>query len=1014
MKTRIILLITLFFSQLCYCQGLINIPIENNPVRNIVTPEVNNLLRYHDFPDVGFIGGTDITIPIYEIKYDGLSIPISLSYNTKGAKVADIASNVGLGWTLNAGGSVTIDINERYDFSANFSKEINGRGGHIPQPITLVDGSGIYGREYKPNNIKPVGAINFSMDAAPDYYYVSAPGLNDKFYFSKSFNSYTIKSLQNFKTTLAKRVDEATDFDKNNEEFDYNAEVNYIPKKFDLRNESGFLYSFQNRILTTGYSTPRSAMRPLDNPSSWLLSSIQSPTNKTNKINFIYENFENRYNHQTYNFYHRINTGSIDISTNININRPPNNGNLILVPEKGDQLPRIKDNTTFFRNSQRIKSIVFPEGSVNFIYGNSRLDYDGEVLSRIIINDISGKEIKHFDFHYSYFQSLDNNCSGVYNCLRLKLDKIHDSSLKSNYELTYGGMRSNDNLFPSRGSGKVDFLGYYNNNSSTSDLGCKTNCFGIAYPGRGINVNKESGSSKIYFYPNLSRDHFIPFKLSNYTEESVTGIYDASSSTQSLLGLLTSIRYPTKGGLKIEYENDDFEYLGANYILGSARIKSMEYFDSKNELLRKINYSYKKSDQSSSGEINFLIPPTDIIRGEINMGYKNSAIVGYSKITQEEIGNGKIEKYYSNFSSHPDVYETINPIPTTVAQKNFFKFFKYPSTFIQNMDLRRGQLIKEIVYDKNSKIKENSLEYLYYEKENFETSKIVYEHLRRGPSRVNIYEAKNKFINYQSYLSKQTTKEFKNGNVIKTEQSFNYNKKDNLLIDESIINSKNEVLTTEYTYPTDLWSDYAGDRVIYSDMESKNMLSTPIFIRKKINNTYTDEVFNFYGKDNGNIVLKEVYQKKGKDIKLHDFYKDLDYNIKNRKIVYNSYDNLGNITQYTPENGLPVAIIWGFNGQHPVAKLEGITHDIAVSKLKDYLSKLQNGTLTKDEQKALRLLIPEAIITTYVYKPLVGVTEITGPNGISEYYKYDETNRLEEIKNDKGEVLKTFEYNYKN
>ena len=82
--------------------------------------------------------------------------------------------------------------------------------------------------------------------------------------------------------------------------------------------------------------------------------------------------------------------------------------------------------------------------------------------------------------------------------------------------------------------------------------------------------------------------------------------------------------------------------------------------------------------------------------------------------------------------------------------------------------------------------------------------------------------------------------------------------------------------------------------------------------------------------------------------------------------------------------------------------------------MKNYLSKLQNGTLSDVEQKALRLLIPEAMITTYVYKPLVGVTQITGPYGISENYKYDETNRLEEIKNDKGEVLKTFEYNYKN
>ncbi|UWX68453.1 hypothetical protein NZD85_14510 (plasmid) [Empedobacter stercoris] len=53
------------------------------------------------------------------------------------------------------------------------------------------------------------------------------------------------------------------------------------------------------------------------------------------------------------------------------------------------------------------------------------------------------------------------------------------------------------------------------------------------------------------------------------------------------------------------------------------------------------------------------------------------------------------------------------------------------------------------------------------------------------------------------------------------------------------------------------------------------------------------------------------------------------------------------------------------------------------------------------------------MVTSYIYQPLIGVTSITGPNGQTEYYKYDTANRLEEIRNDKQEVLKTFKYNYK-
>ncbi|WP_334126666.1 hypothetical protein [Empedobacter brevis] len=1003
---KVSLLIIFTFIQICHSQGLIYNPVANSPITNIVTPEVNNILRYQDFPNVGFIGGADINIPIYEIEYDGLSIPISLSYNTKGAKVADIASNVGLGWTLNAGGNVTIDINERYDFSANFKKGVNG--GMIISYNTLMNGSGIYGQEYKPNNNKPLGSLNYQIDAAPDYYYVSAPGLNDKFYLSKINNSFEIRSLQNFKTSLDKNINESNDFDKNNIEFDYNAEVNYIPKGFDIRNENGFLYSFRDRTLKTNSSLSSSIMPSIYTPSSWLLSSIKSPTNKKDKIDFFYESFENKYKHTTVNSYQRINTGSIIISKIINSNPPPNNANLITNPELEAQLlPPVNKNVTVFNNSQRITSIIFPKGSVNFIYGDSRLDYDGKVLSRIIVKDMSGKEIKYLDFYYSYFRPIDSNCSGVYNCLRLKLDKIYDSSLEGNYDFFYGGMQPNDNLFPSRGSGKVDFLGYYNNNSSTNDLGCISNCFSDEM-GIMSNVNEVNiqSTNKIYFYPNLTRDYFIPFKLSNYVEESITGVYEGSSSTKSLLGLLTSIRYPTKGGLKIEYENDDFEYMGIDYLLGSARIKSMEYFDSKNERLRKINYFYKRSNQSSSGEICFLIPPTDILRGEVNTGYKNSVIVGYSRIIQEEIGNGKIEKYYSNFSSYPDINEGINPAPSTTAQINFFKFFKYPGTFIQKMDLRRGQLIKEIIYNQNSKIKEDTFEYLYHEKNSFETSKKVFEHTGKLPRPTNIFEGKNKFINYQSYLSKQITEEYFNGDIIKNEHSYKYNQKDNLLASQKTENSKGETITTEYQYPPDLVTGYTDSNKM-SQLVLQNRISEPVITKQKVGNTYISEIHNQYAEFNGIIQKSVVHQKKGSGI---DINKTDD-----RKVIYNSYDGRGNLTQYTLENSIPVSIIWGYKGQYPIAKIEGSTN----TELSNYIQLVEGNIQSNNDTyklifEKIREHFPNSMITTYLYKPLIGVISITAPNGQTEYYNYDAANRLQSIVNDKNEVIKTFEYNYKN
>jgi YD repeat-containing protein len=52
-------------------------------------------------------GAVGYNIPLYEYKTNNLSVPISLTYNTNGTRVTQVASRVGLGWMLNAGGVVS-------------------------------------------------------------------------------------------------------------------------------------------------------------------------------------------------------------------------------------------------------------------------------------------------------------------------------------------------------------------------------------------------------------------------------------------------------------------------------------------------------------------------------------------------------------------------------------------------------------------------------------------------------------------------------------------------------------------------------------------------------------------------------------------------------------------------------------------------------------------------------------------------------------------------------------------
>src|ERR1044072_5218716 len=53
-----------------------------------------------------YTGTAGINIPIYDYSLDGLPLGVSLSYDTRGIRVDQVASACGLGWNLNAGGYI--------------------------------------------------------------------------------------------------------------------------------------------------------------------------------------------------------------------------------------------------------------------------------------------------------------------------------------------------------------------------------------------------------------------------------------------------------------------------------------------------------------------------------------------------------------------------------------------------------------------------------------------------------------------------------------------------------------------------------------------------------------------------------------------------------------------------------------------------------------------------------------------------------------------------------------------
>jgi len=80
------------------------------------SPSPANFSNGGTFDDVDKSTGTlRVSIPLYEIKVNDISVPISLSYSATGIKVNQEAGVAGMGWDLSAGGKIITNIQGRAD-----------------------------------------------------------------------------------------------------------------------------------------------------------------------------------------------------------------------------------------------------------------------------------------------------------------------------------------------------------------------------------------------------------------------------------------------------------------------------------------------------------------------------------------------------------------------------------------------------------------------------------------------------------------------------------------------------------------------------------------------------------------------------------------------------------------------------------------------------------------------------------------------------------------------------------
>lgn len=129
-----------------------------------------------------------------------------------------------------------------------------------------------------------------------------------------------------------------------------------------------------------------------------------------------------------------------------------------------------------------------------------------------------------------------------------------------------------------------------------------------------------------------------------------------------------------------------------------------------------------------------------------------------------------------------------------------------------------------------------------------------------------------------------------------------------------------------------------------------------------------------------------------------------------------SYDEYRNVRSIVVDS-IETVYVWSYKGQYPIAKIEGLTYAqvqaaIGVSTISNLLHAAAptTGQLTsiRNAVKAIG-----GLVTTYTFKPLVGIESQTLPNGYTVYYEYDAFGRLKRVLDHDGNVVSTNSYNYR-
>ncbi len=417
------------------------------------SPNAQAVARAIDIPVNYYTGIPNISIPLYTIQLGSLTVPVTLSYQGGGIRPSQEATSVGLGWVLNAGGSITRtikcadDFMEYYVSGSQFSVGFWGRSGW--PDFSIPFDNNFYRRvSYSSGEAEAGFYYYLYVDSEPDLFYYSLPSKSGKFSFKKD------QSIVYFDKSANVRINPSFGVNPHFTAIDANGTAYCFESKERTQVYSG---SSQADVNTTRTGVDITSLGPndyltevSDYTSTWFLDRMISSTNDTIDFEYTDETFMLPLQ-ESCRYMKRVQGASLH--------------------QEGDGVRYSRTKTTV--DSKRLTRIAWRGGYVQFIYGQARTDLVGEAkaLTDVKVYNATNQLVCHWHMSYGYFDTdmTDVPANRKHLFKRLRLNSVMNMLTEQDpYQFSY----YEDVVMPLKNTKNLDYWGYYNGVNQGNNYYC--------------------------------------------------------------------------------------------------------------------------------------------------------------------------------------------------------------------------------------------------------------------------------------------------------------------------------------------------------------------------------------------------------------------------------------------------------------------------------------------------------------------------------------------------------------